>query len=101
MNKTIWSTAAFLSLFSFHLYYVNVLQSDLDPVKSCEKIMDKIGSQKKLVRLASPGQENSYRFYNLEHIKAGFEKRPDFIVGEASVFVKDGTDFECKVTLYN
>ena len=101
MSKKLWPTLAFLSLLSFHLYYAGALHSKLDPVRSCEKIMDQISSEKKLVRLAAPGQENSYRFYNLEHIKPGFEKRPDFVVGEASVFAKNGTDFECKVTLYN
>lgn len=102
MNNKVWSSAAFLSLLSFHLYYVSVVSSkSVDPIKSCENVMDAVSKDKNLVRLADPSRENFYRFYNAENIKPGFEKSPDFIVGEAVAIAKGSTDYECKITLYN
>lgn len=102
VKSQIWSSAAFLALFSFHLYYVAAVSNKfIDPIRSCESVMDQISKDKKLVRLVDPSRENFYRFYNVENIKPGFEKRPDFIVGEATAIAKGNTDYECKITLYN
>lgn len=102
MNKSIWTTFAFLSLFSFHLVFsFGLFNEKHDPIKSCENVMDKLGEQNNLIKLAVTGRENHYRFYRPQDIKPGFEKRPDFIVGEASILANNNTDYECKVSLYN
>lgn len=101
MNSKSWPSVAFLVLLSFHLYYVGVLSSKIDPVKACVNIMDQVGKDNKLVRFADPSRENYYRFYNAENIKPGFEKMPDFIVGEAFMLTKGNSDFECRIKMYN
>lgn len=102
MHKHIYSTFAFLSLLSFHIAFsLNLFTEKADPIKSCENIMNTVVKEKNLVKLAVTGRENTYRFYRPQDIKPGLEKRPDFIVGEATLLASNSTGFECKVSLYN